>query len=175
MPGTYKLIASNTLSTSLSTVSFFNIPPIYKDLLLKANTRDDYADFSSPMRIRFNENSDILYSETYLLGWPSPTNPISGKQSSQSLLTIVPAENSNSATANTFSNSEIYIPNYAVRQNKTISSFGVPETNSVPSYPYLGISAGLWKNIDTITSITFIPGNGTVFSSGSSFFLYGIS
>ena len=81
-------------------------------------------------------------------------------------------QNAVSSTSDTFSNDEIYIPSYAVAQNKIISVFNVLENNSTTNY-WINADAGLLSNTAAITSIT-ITASGSSFVSGSSFYLYGI-
>jgi citrate lyase synthetase len=78
-----------------------------------------------------------------------------------------------SDTANTFSNGEIYIPNYTVAQNRAISAFGVEENNATTAYTTA--SASLYRSTTAITSITLIYTGGNNHLAGSTFYLYGIS
>lgn len=78
------------------------------------------------------------------------------------------------ATANTFSNGELYIPNYAGSANKPTSWFNAQENNTTTAY--INSHANLWSNTSAITSITLTASVGTnEIKSGSSFYLYGIS
>jgi len=79
------------------------------------------------------------------------------------------------ATANTFGNDELYIPNYTGSTYKSISSDTVSESNgSAPSDAIASLWAGLWNNTAAITSITLSPGAGGTFVQYSTFHLYGI-
>jgi hypothetical protein len=76
-------------------------------------------------------------------------------------------------TASTFSNSEIYLPNYASSSiNKEYSSSGVVENNATAANSVL--TAGLWSSTAAITQIDLV-GMGGDFVSGSTFYLYGIN
>jgi hypothetical protein len=78
------------------------------------------------------------------------------------------------ATANTFGNGELYIPNYAVSANKVMSATSVAENNSTTDgQTRIAADAGLWANTAAITSVTFIPSSGSI-DAGSRFDLYGI-
>ena len=169
MPVTYNLIASNTLSSSAASVTFSAIPNTYTDLVLRMSIRYDGALIHGSTEIRFNSDSTTNYSRTSL--WGDGSNVTSDRGSSQSTLIFPRSITGDSATANTFSNTEIYIPSYAVSQNKPIGGFGVGENNATTAS--LAANAGLWRNTAAITSI-FIQSNGTNLLSGSSFFLYGI-
>jgi hypothetical protein len=84
--------------------------------------------------------------------------------------------NTDSATASTFSNTELYIPNYTSTNNKSISVDGVAESNSSSSNNRaVALSAGLYhpsSNV-AITSLKFTPSAST-FAQYSTATLYGI-
>jgi hypothetical protein len=79
---------------------------------------------------------------------------------------------SNTTTANTFSNSEIYIPNYAGSASKSITGTSVTENNGTASNIY--VNAGLWSNGAAISSLSFVSSGGN-FAQHSTITLYGIS
>jgi hypothetical protein len=75
------------------------------------------------------------------------------------------------ATANTFNNVELYIPNYTGSTNKSFSVDSVTETNATTAYADL--SAFLWSNTAAINAISVYP-SGFNFVTNSSAYLYGI-
>jgi hypothetical protein len=75
------------------------------------------------------------------------------------------------ATANTFGNSSIYIPNYSGATNKSYSADGVNETNATQAFQEL--DASLWSNTASITQVTLSVENGN-FVQYSSATLYGV-
>jgi hypothetical protein len=74
-------------------------------------------------------------------------------------------------TANTFSNIELYIPDYAGFNNKSISNDGVSENNATTAQQ--AFQAILWRNTAAITSISMTDGGGN-FAQYSTATLYGI-
>lgn len=74
-------------------------------------------------------------------------------------------------TTNTFSNVEIYIPNYTSNSFKSFSIDGGAETNFNNSS--IRISSGLWSNVLAITSLQLNAYSN--FAVGSTFSLYGIA
>jgi hypothetical protein len=74
-------------------------------------------------------------------------------------------------TASTFSNIEIYIPNYAGSTNKSFSIDAVGENNATAAYA--GLVAGLWSTSSAITAISIA--STTLFAEFSTATLYGIS
>ena len=170
MPSTYTLISSNVLSSSTASVTFSSIPATFTDLVLRYSGRSDVAGQAiKSVNLTFNSIGGTDYSSTRIQG--DGTSAASGRSSSFSSIVLNFATEGSTATANTFSNNEIYIPSYAVSQNKPIGIFNAQEDNTTNAY--LVAQAGLLSNTAAITSITLSvsPDN---FVSGSSFYLYGI-
>ena len=168
MANTYTLIASNTLSSSAASVTFSSIPNTYTDLVLRISARDTTSTPQAEATIRFNSDSATNYSGTQLDGDGSAGVSSARRTSISSLdKNII---NANTYTSNTFGSIEIYIPSYQASQNKPLSFFGVTETNATD--PTMRAMANLWRNTAAITSVVITAPNN--FSSGSSFFLYGI-
>jgi len=72
--------------------------------------------------------------------------------------------------ANIFSNIEIYIPNYASSNNKSVSVDSASENTS--STNYIGFWAGYWAQTSAITGIS-LKGS-LAFIPNSTAYLYGI-
>ena len=173
MPATYTLISSNVLTSSAASVTFSSIPATYTDLVLKYSSRHDNAFSISQSAITFNGSSAANYSETVVYG--NSVSATSGRQSGSSQIDFM-YDDANSATANTFSNTELYIPNYRVSANKPMSWFGVTENNASTSNSAMIVgNASLWRDNSAITSITILALASRNFLTGSSFYLYGIS
>ena len=166
MATTYTLINSNVLSSSAASITFSSIPATYTDLVVKISTRVNYATTDIEGYLSINGTS-TNYSYTLLAGSGATA-------SSTRASTYVPyVDDGANATSNTFASGEIYIPSYAVSQNKPISVSSAAE-NNITSNVYQYVVAGLWRNTAAITSLTFTPFSGS-YVSGSSFYLYGIS
>ena len=78
----------------------------------------------------------------------------------------------NNATASTFGNAEIYIPNYAGSTNKSFSVDSVNENNATSASQFL--YANLWSNTAAITSITLLSGGSVNLLQYSTAYLYGV-
>jgi hypothetical protein len=167
---TYTLISSNVLASSAASVTFSSIPATYTDLVLRMSIRYDGSLVYGSTEIKLNSDSASNYSRTTLRG--DGTSAVSERGSSNSVLLFPRSITGDTATANTFSNTEIYIPSYTASQNKPIAGFGVGENNATAAN--IAANAGLWRNVAAITNI-FIQSNGTNLLTGSSFYLYGIS
>jgi hypothetical protein len=168
MANTYTLISSSTVGGGgASSVTFSSIPNTYTDLkvVLSARTQSPYE--SDNAFVTFNGSSSG-YSERVLFDINGTVYSFSA---TSAYINWAGISSGNGATANTFGNSEFYIPNYTSSNYKSLSADGVHENNSTPIS--LAITAALWSNTAAITSITLTPQNPS-FVGGSSFYLYGI-
>jgi hypothetical protein len=165
MPNTYTLIASNTVgSGGAASVTFSSISATYTDLLLKSSTRQSSGSVAYGT-LEFN-GSSANFTYRSIEGDGATAGSFNGATAPFGVVTP------SGYTANTFSNIEFYIPNYASSNYKSYSSDSVTENNATASYADL--VAGLWSNTAAITSIKMTPGAGN-FVQYSTFYLYGIS
>jgi hypothetical protein len=169
--GTYIPIATVTVSSGgAANIEFTSIPATYTDLLVKASLRDNRTD--SPVTdtvITFN-SSGSGYSIKMFYG---DASSVGGASTSGAVYIAGQYQNTNQTTSNTFSNTEIYIPNYTSSNNKSISVDAVTESTSNPIYA--SIVAGLWANSSAISSIKLAPMYGSLsYVQYSTATLYGI-
>jgi hypothetical protein len=167
MANTYTLIASSTIgSGGAANIDFTSIPSTYTDLLVKVSARDSLAEIYGGCDIRFNNDSASNYTRRNVNGNGSATG--SASQTTTSINSVESV--GSSATANTFSNTEIYIPNYTSSNQKSVSVDQVTENNGTTAYAKL--TAGLWTGTAAINQITILP--GTSFVQYTTAYLYGI-
>ena len=153
-------------SGGASSIQFNNIPQIYTDLVIKTSVRTSYSGVSDALKVSFNGGTSNLSSRR-LYGTGA-----SAASTSSSTDSFADSGVGNTATSNTFSNGEIYIPNYTSSNYKSSSSDGVSENNATSTT--VQMSANLWSNTAPITSISLTSeGNGTI-QQYSSATLYGI-
>ena len=131
--------------------------------------RDSTIDNNSQMYLRFNGSSAANYSRTFLYGYSSSV--YTDKTTNQTEISLS-FSNSNNATISTFSNTEVYIPNYTNSNYKSIICDGVTENNGT-LYAISSIAAGLWSNTSAITSLTIFYNSLTILQY-STFSLYGV-
>jgi hypothetical protein len=157
-------IASIELAASSSTITFASIPQGYTDLKVFVSSRQTATEGSNGYYydITFN-GTTANRTGRYLQGNGSVTE--SGSYSWYSI------SSASDHTANTFSNSEFYIPNYTSANSKSSSSDSVYENNATASRVHF--MAGLWNDTAAITSITFTTAGGS-FSQYTTATLYGI-
>jgi hypothetical protein len=163
-----KLISTTTLTTTTTTVTFASIPQDATDLVLFTSLRDSAAVVNTVgARIIFN-GVGTGYTRRNLVG--NGSGAVSESETTGWIrFGQHPGAN---ATANTFSNDFIYIPNYAGSTNKSVSTDAVGENNATQAFQVL--TAGLWSNTAAITQVE-IQSNQTSFVAGSTFSLYKIT
>ena len=166
---TYTLIQSTTLGSNTSSVTLSSIPQTYDDLVLRASVRTTLNAFKEPFWIRPNSTASG-YSETWMYGVGS--GALSSRQSSATAWYEGMYINANSSTSNTFSQVDVYLPNYAVTATKTMSAFvAFPTANT--NEGQVQADSGTLTNTAAFTSLFLLPSTGD-FVTGSSFYLYGI-
>jgi len=164
---TYTLIAHTELSSAQASIDFNSIPQTFTDLQIVLSSRSSTAPNPTAIsdgNIYFNA-SNSGYSGRLLLG--DGSGAASGSYSN--IFFWLPSAN---ATANTFGNASIYIPNYRTSNAKSVSLDLVTENNATFNYDL--IFAGLWNNSAAITSIS-LQTNLTNFGQFTSATLYGIT
>jgi hypothetical protein len=167
MADTFVKIATVTVGgAGAATMGFTSIPATYTDLVVKFSARDAAAG-SPRLDLSFN-GSTTLSSGIRLTG--------SGSAAASSAIPNSPTAgyggtSGGNDTASTFTNGEIYIPNYASSNNKSYSVDNVGENNATAALAAL--VANLWSSSAAITSVTLTAGSGT-FQQYSTATLYGI-
>lgn len=170
MAATYNLITSNTLSSTAASITFSSIPQTYTDLILKTSTRNNDAGWTGVYLITLNNDTATNYSTTYYYGEGS--NALSGADLSVSNFNEMRGTG-NGATASTYCNFELYLANYTTTSNKILYSTLTTEGNSTSNVMVMGV-ANLYEGSSGISSITIANQSSLVFSTDSSFYLYGI-
>ena len=165
MANTYVKIASVSLSTAAASIDFTSIPGTYTDLLIKASLRSAAASVNPGLKIKFN-TSALNFTGRTVYGDGSAAGSYSDTAGEIGVLA------GNSATANTFGNCEIYIPNYAGSTNKSFSVDSVNENNATSASQYL--YANLWSQTAAITAISLYSGGAVNLMQYSTATLYGI-
>lgn len=173
MAANYVLLEKITLSAaSASSVTFSNIPQTgYTDLVVKVNARGSTNNTYDNLQLKFNGVS-LSYTDRHLVG---PGNGIAVSSGTNAYTTssyvgTIPAL---TATATTFGNTEIYIPNYTSANFKAFSSDSADERN-VTTGVWSALIANLWSNTAAITTIQLLASGGD-FVQHSTFYLYGVA
>jgi hypothetical protein len=169
LAGAYFSLATTTLASAASTITFTGIPSGYKYLQLRCFARTTAAVDNDTASITFNSNSSANYSGHNLRGNGGVT--ASDGAASQTSAAIQRFAGGNQA-ASMFGVAIVDILDYAnTTKYKTFKDVGGYDFNGTGN-TYL--STGLWMSSSPITSITMTPSQGGNWAQYSSFALYGV-
>jgi hypothetical protein len=157
------LIETKTLATTAASIEFTSIPQDGTDLVILISARTNASGLRSG-QISFN-GSTSGFSNRSLDGTGSVAASFSEARYVGTLA-------GTTATADTFGNALIYIPNYSGATNKSFNADSVSENNAASAIQ--SISAGLWSNTAAITSLSFSPSTDSLIA-GSTISLYKIT
>jgi len=157
MTVTYEKIATTTLGSSASDVTFSSISGSYTDIVLIVN---ESCSTGSGLNVQFNSDTGSNYSSIYMFG--DGSSAVSGKQSNQPFGTF---GNTGGSTRGTT------IVNFQNYSNTTTYKTYVSRTSTTGSVA--GSYVSLWRSTSAINAIKLYPNTAT-WSSGSTFTLYGI-
>lgn len=163
MANTYVAIATVTVgSGGAASIDFTSIPQTFTDLQLLISARDNDGGYGSGFNLTFNGTGWSSNRELYSYGGVADSGTTSGET----------AGTGNGATASTFGNSSVYIPQYTTSISKSFSGNGVTENNNANNVllVFHGGNSGVTA---AITSLSITPG-GTLFLQYSTATLYGI-
>jgi len=166
MPTFTKIETITVGSGGVASITFSSIPTTYTDLVVLVSCRSSqvgaFADYG---KITFNSSSSTFsYRDFYGNGTTA--------SSTNGAVNTIFVYQGNAATASTFGNASIYIPNYTGSNNKSFSIDSVVENNGTTAYQT--ITAGLWSTTTAINSVGLAPASGT-WLEHSTFTRYGIS
>ena len=165
-------IYTQTVSgSSTSTITFNSIPQTFTDLKILISVRNNSGSARNGLNYTFNGDTATNYSNTILIGYDSSS--VGSFRSSSQTASNESNMNGGGSTTNTFSNSEVYIPNYTGSNFKSIISDSTAENNSSSSY-IIDMGAALWRSTSAISSISFTSGSGN-FVANSTITIYGIT
>lgn len=162
--GMVPIYTQTVTTTGGVNIAFNNIPQNYTDLMVIGSMR--FNGSGGDQFITFNNNGTGDASGTYLQA--TSGGPYSGRMTTNWGAFIGQISGS-TETASTFSNVNIYIPNYSSNIFKTTIGQVGKETNSSTAYTIMP-TAGLWRSNAPITSF-YIYG----LAQYSTATLYGIS
>jgi hypothetical protein len=160
--GSYDSLATVTVGTAVSSITFAGIPSGYKHLQIRAISKG--AGSTTNTTYQFNGDTGSNYSWHLLYGQGSSALAAGGANATFIYL------GTQSATADTFSTQIIDVLDYAdTNKYKTTRNLVGYENNSAGE---VGLFSGSWRNTAAVTSITFSL--STSFQQYSTFALYGV-
>ena len=153
---TYEKIATNTLTSNQSSITFSSITSTYTDLVIVV---DGFSTAGGEFRCRFNSDSGTNYSWIQLYGDGSTAGTsISNNQSYGRLGSTRTTQNSIIVDIANYSNSTTFKTAISRDGNGSVI------INTITS---------LWRSTSAINSIQFFPETGA-FNTGMVFTIYGI-
>lgn len=163
MPATYEPIATTTLGSAASSITFSSIPNTYTDLRLVFVAKN--VTINDDIQFRFNSDSGTNYSWTTLSG--NGTTAASSRSTNNTRLYATSEGNLSTAQ---FGLATMDIFSYAGSTNKTCLITGNYDENGSG---WLERNVGLWRNTAAITAIEIFS-TPTNFAIGTIATLYGI-
>ena len=155
---TYTPIASQTLGSAASSVTFSSIPQGYTDLVLVIQGTHTSTG-NNWIGLQYNGDTGTTYSSTVVRGDGSSATSSRNTNDNYAGRSII--------TSAQQSNAIYQIQNYS---NSTTYKTCLVRSNGAE----VDMSAGLWRNTAAIATVTIVN-IGTTFSSGTTFSLYGIA
>jgi hypothetical protein len=161
MPSTYEPIATQTLGSAASSVTFSSITGTYTDLVLIVTPQSSSG--TASVDIQLNGDTGTNYSLTFLYG--------DGSSAASGLASNNAVANGGTAvsTASTFLINTVQIMNYS---NTTTYKSLLTRANNTAGNVLTSVS--MWRNTAAVTSILLKLSTGANFTTGSTFTLYGI-
>lgn len=148
-----------------------NIPNTFDDLLIRYNIRSYRPSGLDPINLRLNSDSGTNYKYKILYAWNNgDVRKDYQGASAQIFLGWLPARY---ATANTFGQGRVYIPNYAGGEGKTIGAEAFFETAASNEVTTSMIS-GSWSST-AISTVSFHCGGSEGLGVHSTVDVYGIT
>ena len=166
--GDYESIATVTLGSAASTISFSSIPSTYQHLQVRGIARGTLASNEVTIRMRFNSDTGNNYARHILEG--DGVTAAAYAASSGNLMALGTASAS-TAGASIFGVAVADVLDYKdTNKYKTLRNLSGNDRNGSGA---ISLTSGLWMNTAAITSITIFADSGNL-DQYSSFALYGI-
>ena len=167
----FKIASATVGSGGATSFDFTSIPQGYTDLMIKISVRGATTGTNDGFMIRFNNDSSTTYSSRYFAG--DAVNPQGGSNAYSSTgYTYVTSITTGTYTANSFSNIDVYIPNYTNSNYKSFSADAVSEKNASDSW--MSLVVGLYPITTAVSRITLLTTSGSGYTQNSTATLYGI-
>jgi hypothetical protein len=173
--GDFSQIATTTLGSSQSTITFSSIPQNYTHLQLRLFAQDVRATYGiTEIRLVFNSDTSSIYTSHNMYGDGATVS----SNSTLNFSSIVLGDGTyGTSTGGTFGAGIADILDYTnTNKFKTVRHIsGVDINGTIASYGgRAGLSSGVWRSTTAITSITLTSNSLINFSANSRFDLYGV-
>lgn len=166
MPATYEPIATTTLTTTATSITFSGIPSTYTDLRLVVV---GVASSGVAMCLRFNSDSTNKYSQTYLYGTGSTA--ASGRNTSLTRINLTQVTNFGQNGLPQMVTVDIF--SYAGSTNKTCLTTEAADQNA-GGFDSVTNLVGVWRSTAAINNIFLYNDGSGSYAAGTTATLYGI-
>ena len=162
-------LATVSLATAASTVTFSGIPSNYTHLQLRITARS--ASTGGSMRLTFNSDATgSNYARHLVMG--DGSTPSASAANADSVTAAIGDFPVSSSASNFFSNHIVDIFDaFNTSKNKTLRSLSGQDLNGSGS---IQLRSSLWMSQSAVTTISIFEGAGSNFAANSHFALYGI-
>jgi hypothetical protein len=170
MAKTYEPIATTTLGSAATSVSFSSISSTYTDLYIVGQTGCSVTDYLTIRVGNGSVDTGSNYSRTFIEGNGSTAS--SGRNTSQTKLYV----GDTTSIMNNSLHYSFYINLMNYSNTTTYKTFLSRIANNNSSFPGTTASVGLWRSTSAINIVTIAPdtNDGRTLIAGSTFTLYGI-
>jgi hypothetical protein len=172
--GAYDSLATTTLSSAASSVTFAGIPTGYKHLQIRMLTKTSSTGTGGPNLVAtFNGDSTYTNYRSHYLTADGVNTPTAGAVSSSGYYLLVGNTLENNASyTSMFGAMVVDILDYAnTNKNKTVRSIYGHDRNGSGE---VGFNSSLWMSTAAVSSVSISIVGGTNFVTNSSFALYGV-
>ena len=165
----YESIATVTLGSAASTISFSSIPSTFKHLQIRGIGRAANSVTDENLVIQLNSDTATNYSLHNVYGTGAATGANAGANTNVSYFARVTGASSN---ASTYGVAVADVLDYAdPNKYKTIRSLSGHDQNGSG---YISLFSGNWRSTSAVTTVTIKNDSGSNIAAGSTFALYGI-
>lgn len=170
--GALTQIADSLLSGAGASFDFTGIAATYTSLTCILYCRGDVAATTTPVLLRFNNDSGTNYDWELLNAAAAAAS--AGEGIGATSVQIADAVGS-TGPANAFTSSIITVPQYAgTTGQKCAYSYGGDKTTVLSGGTFVRVYSGFWRSTLAISRITLLPTTGN-FVAGSRATLYGLT
>jgi hypothetical protein len=164
---TYTPLATVTLGSSASSVTFSNIPATYRDLIIQGQFRSTRVAATEDLYVDLNSDTGSNYSSVYMYGGSGGNSSFSQTTSGVAAVINTIAA---TGTSNVLSDGQIAIMDYsATDKHKSMLT-----RNGAGNQDQVWAGAHRWANTNAVTTIKLYYKIGSI-AAGTTISLYGIA
>jgi hypothetical protein len=176
LPGTFDLIETATITSSVTSVTFSSLNTYatdYKHLRIVSHTLDSATSNNTWINVRFNGDTGNNYYYSNMRFSTANTGGSAAAVDATNRVAIAATDENPSGGDSSYGVVAVAnISDYsATNKLKTIISWGSQYQSTKWAS---GLWSGIWKSTSAITSITVFPDSGLNFTANSRIYLYGI-